>query len=661
MAKTQAITAAPPNAVPNALKNGATEPKKRGRPRAVPPVQPSTSNGGGGGHVLTSESPDSGILSTVSPAPSPAGRAAKEVMVSSKKKSAGGAKAEPKYSLTALEKSSYATERTLYPPRRKKPGRPPKEKKHQHEDNLDPLWKKIDLNKKFREPCLDGYKSDGGQSMCCSKRLAAQSGYVSEFYGGRGRMSGYKSDHSSKSRHSGYRSDVSRAKSCGYRSDCGIRHRKKVRRKRRKKIGIPSKNTVDELSDILQLSALTLGTNSSTSSSQESIPTVASPPRMPPPKKSEIIPLQTFNGLLNASKPKFGASTVTMGQASAFGKKLNIKQSPKLTLSRANVQKNDEELSKSKFATKEFLNSLPSLASVASAPPPTLPPAAAKQLKSIDGRSTTKSRRTSRPEKSLASVKSGGGGGRRFSTMSRCSSRSTVSRHHFKHHRRRKRLKSRSMSVADKVKDTKLAAEIEELSESLKAQCRIYADKKAALVPAKRGPKKRKQSEALEPKRRAKKANLTQSPDDHKLPLKKRHYLLTNGEKTMDEEEDLESSDVTVTAATTSTSGVTNHSTTNGAASPKKRLFQLSSTEGKKTESGSLSGKKKVSKETVKDTVPAPVVVDVKSVTKKLRSDPSNFRGIPDDVPIKELKEPKKPGRKPKAAPVAEKKGRKVD
>ncbi|XP_050067808.1 histone-lysine N-methyltransferase ash1 [Anopheles maculipalpis] len=175
------------------------------------------------------------------------------------------------YSLSScLDRNTYATERVLYPPRGPKKrgvGRPPKKDtaaqqqqssisgrasvngpQSQPEDRLDPHWQKIDISKKFREPSLSGYKSDGGHStICCSKRLASQSGYISDYGGvgassGRSRLSGYKSDYSTRSRRScsragGYRSDYGRAKSCGYRSDCSTRHRKQVRRKRRKKVG----------------------------------------------------------------------------------------------------------------------------------------------------------------------------------------------------------------------------------------------------------------------------------------------------------------------------------------------------------------------------------------------------------------------------------------
>ncbi|XP_052865683.1 histone-lysine N-methyltransferase ash1 [Anopheles cruzii] len=238
------------------------------------------------------------------------------------------------YSLTScLDRNTYATERVLYPPRSAKKrgvGRPPKAKDPAQratgggatatDDHLDPHWQKIDISKKFHEPRLSGYKSDGGHStICCSKRLASQSGYISDYGGvatgggggGRSRLSGYKSDYSSRSRRScragggGYRSDYGRARSCGYRSDCSTRHRKQVRRKRRKKIatdpqhpqqqhhnnnvndrknnnagggaiaGGSKSSSVSEL-DIMLLAGLTLGSTSDEDSSSTSSSTSTS-------------------------------------------------------------------------------------------------------------------------------------------------------------------------------------------------------------------------------------------------------------------------------------------------------------------------------------------------------------------------------------------------
>ncbi|XP_058169354.1 histone-lysine N-methyltransferase ash1 [Anopheles ziemanni] len=249
---------------------------------------------------IVSESPDSGILSTHSSTGSPKQkekqRGTAATMASRRSKSeaargselpactssivrsspvptvaSGGASrsASTSYAINScLDRNTYATERVLYPPRAAKKrgvGRPPKKDTQQQaanargitngplsvDERLDPHWQKIDISKKFHEPRLSGYKSDGGHStICCSKRLASQSGYISDYGGvgasggGRSRLSGYKSDYSARSRRScgrsggggGYRSDYGRARSCGYRSDCSTRHRKQVRRKRRKKI-----------------------------------------------------------------------------------------------------------------------------------------------------------------------------------------------------------------------------------------------------------------------------------------------------------------------------------------------------------------------------------------------------------------------------------------
>jgi hypothetical protein len=62
--------------------------------------------------------------------------------------------------------------------------------------------------------------------------------------------------------------------------------------------------------------------------------------------------------------------------------------------------------------------------------------------------------------------------------------------------------------------DEKITLEIEELSESLDSP---------SAASAASGPTFNK--------RRTKKSTNPQGPDEHKLPLKKRHYLLTPGEK----------------------------------------------------------------------------------------------------------------------------------
>lgn len=199
-----------------------------------------------------------------------------------------------------------------------------------NKSGVDPIWRKIDINKKFQRP-TNGYKSDGagcasekgnggsvtggesvaggfrgeGSSVVCSKVLAAQCGYASDYGSVRkGRQSGYRSDYSTKSRKSGYRSDYSVKGGCGYRSDCSVR--RKLRRKRRPKnssgtggsgcagdaknssngdgcwsstcrvdpySGMRAKATVFDEQDLLQLAGLSLG-NSSDDESGNEIPSI---------------------------------------------------------------------------------------------------------------------------------------------------------------------------------------------------------------------------------------------------------------------------------------------------------------------------------------------------------------------------------------------------
>lgn len=404
-----------------------------------------------------------------------------------------------------------------------------------------------------------------------------------------------------------------------------------------------------------------------------------------------------------ASKPKFGASIQVppfkLGQASAFGKKLTLQKTLTTTLpplSRANVQKNAEEHAKRKSTTKDLLENLcERVTQRVSTDSPSIKPASSIRSKSIDGRSS-KSRRTSGSRHIRH---------RRISTMSRCSSRS--SRSHFKR-RRRKRFKSRSMS--SKQNDNKIQIEIEQLSESFKVLCKIYGEKSdktgmtkgTTATTAKRGPKKRKQSDNTDvathatstpnAKRRNKKASqtLTQSPDDHKLPLKKRHYLLANGEKggeisddeeiteevlkrkSVHEKKDFErlraQYDEAIEACISKYGGASpivspkevpkSKDTTNKNVSPKKRhllkttqesvtsplTIDTKSTPSEKSET-TVSKKRNRLESVVSKISPtesdnktenksnkkaAQVLLspDTKTVTKKLRSDPSNFKQV---------------------------------
>ncbi|KXJ78253.1 hypothetical protein RP20_CCG005152, partial [Aedes albopictus] len=557
-----------------------------------------------------SESPDSGILSTHSSTGSP--KTEKKALATATQKrrpepepSSSGTSSKPpptapltKYTLSSLDRNTYATERVLYPPRgKKKAGRPPKDKQPQQvqapvpvEDNLDPLWKKIDISKKFHEPKLSGYKSDGGHStICCSKRLASQSGYISDYGGGsshrRNRLSGYKSDCSTKSRKScGYKSDYSvKAKSCGYRSDCSTRHRKQVRRKRRKKLA-PNNNNLNNKNfnqssksssvseqDILQLAGLTLGsTSEESSSSQESLSSIntttpfskalrisqdtfttnkSTIPSLLTPKNrvNSLLPINNFRGIFSSiskfgNLDTFGSSIGPKNTFATFLRNNRNKDNGKVTLkklplSKANVIKNSEECSKRfQRSTSQDL-----LTRITNADVPKPSPAKSVCSKRSRRKSCHSDKLDSVSVKSCGTIRQ-----RRLSTMSRCSSRSAGSRHPWK---KKKRKRLRSNSVAGKSSaDIKLGLEIERLSESFGSQCRINVRDgvlgigAAALAGAAaknqqkgRSMKKRKASEHVESpstaaagtKRRNKKSVPTQSPDDHKLPLKKRHYLLS--------------------------------------------------------------------------------------------------------------------------------------
>lgn len=237
--------------------------KKRGRPPKKPPAplnqtpqttsQVKTDRLNSRLKLSMRDSPDSGILS-VNQSPSHSPRTVKRAPTTAGHRaqvsSSGGM-------LMSLEKPIYPTERVLYPPRNVKRGRPPLNKAKDGRPELvgadkgqgvDPMWRKIDINMKFHRP-TDGYKSDGGSeafsnagagpssssaaglrgaegsSAVCSKVLAAQCGYASDYGSVR------------KSRQSGYRSDYStRSRKSGYRSDCSVR--RKLRRKKRAKSSV---------------------------------------------------------------------------------------------------------------------------------------------------------------------------------------------------------------------------------------------------------------------------------------------------------------------------------------------------------------------------------------------------------------------------------------
>uniref|UniRef100_A0A1B0GKA3 AWS domain-containing protein n=1 Tax=Lutzomyia longipalpis TaxID=7200 RepID=A0A1B0GKA3_LUTLO len=527
--------------------------RKRGRPKKNPTVEKHAT--ASKGTTTTSGSPDSGILSiTQSPSHSPrteAKRAAgsRNVASGSVKKVEAASVPGPtrktpiptsptKINIASLEKSIYATERVLYPPRgrRRGPGRPPtKSKEVKKEETIDPAWRKIDINKKFRRPSVSGYKSDGG--TVCSKILASQSGYTSD-YGivRKSRMSGYRSDFSTKSKKSGYRSDYSvKAKSCGYRSDCSIRHRKKVRRKRRTKTH-SNKSAVTE-QDILQLAGLSLGQSSEENSLEANTPAS---------KTSEKL-FSSFNAVFGSDKKlTFGSielpsqarkSLQKVGQGHSLFTRASNSLSFKDATSSKSLPGNAKKLT-------DFIGKIKSMSTFGSVSVGK-PKGVAKRLDDgvcsfgsflqQPGQKIKENNALKTPSKAAA-IRS-----RRSSAVSRCSSRSTMSRHYLKR-RRRKRLQSRNDSVVSRVTDSKFLQELDQLIASFGVTFHISVERNMTKesVPkstTKRATKKRKVTETADSpstssgKRRNKKAQSSQSPDEHKLPLKKRHYLLTPGER----------------------------------------------------------------------------------------------------------------------------------
>lgn len=547
--------------------------RKRGRPKkvvvdgagVVGPIPTKTDKISSRLKMITSDSPDSGILS-ISHSPtnnsprlpnhrkSVAGRSAGPALVKSRSNSV------PKINITNLEKTIYATERVLYPPRNVRRGRPPLNKNKQLKPPdpppvpVDPIWKKIDITKKFRRPSTNGYKSDcggvsGGPSVVvCSKVLAAQCGYTSDYGSVRKNrnQSGYRSDYSTKSRKSGYRSDYSvKGDACGYKSDCSVRHRKKVRRKRRtKSIHISGSNSsrqkpVITEQDILQLAGLSLG-----NSSEEEVG----------PGKVNKVPEQSTTSLLSNLQPFSLSKRVDFGQKNQLNRF-------------ATISGNYAKFSKSDF-DKELINNLKMLNNNNSI---RLSSPASTISSKADVSSTNTKPKTKQPIITKADIenfnhfdsnvlplldlqmKQKGGMGRsasirsrRSSAVSRCSSRSTSSRHPFRRHRRRK-TKTRSLPSIAKSGEEDKYQDIDELVTKFSESCKIIEirrgvtevvenkEKDTPKTAHKRVTKKRKGSENADQnpagKRRNKKLQSTQSPDDHKLPLKKRHYLLTPGEK----------------------------------------------------------------------------------------------------------------------------------
>lgn len=277
--------------------------KRRGRPKklqstAAAPSSVATTVAAGAVSVSVptiNESADSGVISTT---PSPKMQQAASVDIP-----------KPKIDMAYLDKRMYATERVLYPPPRSK-RRQSNKKANKEEPQLDPLWREIDVNKKFRLRSVSGYKSDGGgggggsggtSTTICSKILAAKSGYVSDYGSVRHQRhnhnSGYKSDASCKSRYSSRSCAsrrMSRAKSCGYRSDCKESSGKSSKSLRRRRRASMLKSSHEQAStalsddhdqDILQLAGLSLGQSSEESNEYSSKPSLKSLPSTSASKK----------------------------------------------------------------------------------------------------------------------------------------------------------------------------------------------------------------------------------------------------------------------------------------------------------------------------------------------------------------------------------------
>lgn len=501
------------------LSESVPQKRKRGRPKKQMPLVVNVA-------LTTSESPDSGITSTPHSPVLPVATGDNGSKTSnnqrsksqSKKSEAASTTSMPKLNIASLEKSIYATERVLYPPRRKKRDVSVSSatKATLPEDLLDPVWRKIDINKKFRRPSVSGYKSDGGCSMVCSKVLVRNNvsgdcGSVSQRS-----LSGYKSDYSCKSKRSGYKSDYSvKAKSCGYRTDSGMKNRKRVRKKRRLK-SLCSKSPVNDL-DILQLAGLSLG------QSEES------------------------------SRDSLNRSTNNLLSKSSFRKK-----------SKNSILDRNTKANSSKDILSSLCERVTKRLSGLDETPPSTPSLNSLKL----GSSSVKS-----PAGTITC--------RRMSTVSHCSSRSGVSRMNSRR-KHRKRFKSRCRSENGETNSSKINMQIEMLTNSFTTLCHIN-DKtnKTDNSKSKRVVKKRKQSvnsdaanastTTATSKRRHKKVPQTQSPDDHKLPLKKRLYLLTPGEKLDGKQSSGDNESLASTSTAHKSSANTHAKITTKAITPKKR------------------------------------------------------------------------------------------
>ncbi|ALC44770.1 ash1 [Drosophila busckii] len=530
--------------------------KRRGRPKKMSSSVATASSSVAAAVSNVNESADSGVISTTPSPKMPQSAAASEV-------------SKPKIGMAYLDKRMYATERVLYPPPRSKRRQSNKKSNNKEDIQLDPLWRKIDVNKKFRLRSVSGYKSDGGGggggavgrsgtsgTTICSKILAANSGYVSDYGSVRhqhhSHNSGYKSDASCKSRYSCRSATsrrMSRAKSCGYRSDCkesSGKSSKSLRRRRRASMLKSSHEATAAASndehdlDILQLAGLSLGQSSEESNEYISKPNLKCLPSTSASKKyGEINRFVATGQYFSGTKSASASTALNKSTTDSF------------------------------MPGKMMLQRKPSIS----------------QETVIHER------------KSGCKIKS-----RRSSAASMCSSYVSGTSRIRRRHRRKSFSHSKSLNI-----DSKLLTEIEIIASTFHARCRIQDDRLTAssgkeklmadanklqatltapatplpllnassattvssagsnaLKPLKRALKKRKLNDPLidfamlsasaghanghhsnnvgngssssnGAKRRHKKSSSnsggsnSSSPDDHKLPLKKRHYLVTSG------------------------------------------------------------------------------------------------------------------------------------
>ncbi|KAL5291748.1 ASH1L family protein [Megaselia abdita] len=398
---------------------------------------------------------------------------------------------KPKIDIVSLDKKMYATERTLYPPPRSKKVSNQhsvlnssslttsiKNKLKEESVTLDPIWRKIDVNLKFRRPSLSGYKSDGGGVGTCSKVLAAKSGYVSDY----GNVRTAKNKEKEKDC-SGYKSDASFKSRCSSIRSCSKVKKYKRKRDRTRSLFGNASSAVDQ-DQILQLAGLSLG-QSSEESNEYLNPSTS--------KKLEI------NRFVNTGE-YFGKSKTP--------ESLNKTNNNKSDLNSSDL--NNLDLNKSQKSSKPETQRNGSVFG---------------NLADLDLPRKIKFRRSS-----AASYCSS-----YYSGTSKCHSKK-------KRRKSGLYRNSTGTYKNDPKLNSDIESIINSFSLQCRIQTQDQEGNKSSKNNnQKKSLKKRKENDNTDSgntpstsgnssKRRHKKTT-SSSPDDHKLPLKKRHYLLTPGEK----------------------------------------------------------------------------------------------------------------------------------